>query len=230
MLLEVILDVFPINNSLRSEITPSEEQGKNDLTGITMVIGGPYHLGELGRILVEIVDYSSFCVDKTVRIETACIQGPHWRARPAAKSRPLEARIRLCLCRAIKKITDHVLMRIEYHIEPILLSQPQNRNCMLNPGFVIFARTSMLYRLPCEDVSERVEAISTNSSKMPMSLIDRKRSADKRHVVSIEEAFSDVRADVGLSRHLRVRSHVEAAKPDLTIRRIAKRAPFNPER
>jgi hypothetical protein len=127
------------------------------------------------------------------------------------------------------KITDHVLMRIEYHIEPILLSQPQNRNRMLDPGFVIFARTSMLYRLPCEDVSESVEAISTNSCKMPMSLVDRKRPADKRYVVSVEEAFSDVRAEIGLSRHLGVRSHVEAAKPDLTIRWVAKRAPFNPE-
>ena len=77
VLLEIVLDVHSVDDTLRSEVLAREEHGEDSLTRQSGIVGGPDHLGELFRV-VPCVLYQRCpgCV-KLLRVQTASVYGPH---------------------------------------------------------------------------------------------------------------------------------------------------------
>jgi len=113
-------------------------------------------------------------------------------------------------------------MRIHEDIESILLCYSEQRDCVLYPFVVIFARSRMLNRFPREDISDGGVAPSSQPRKMGVRIIDGEGTANEGDAVAVEEVLSDVRGLIGYGRKFGVARDVYSMEDDFSILSVAK--------
>lgn len=88
--------------------------------------------------------------------------------------------------------TYHILVWIHEDVEVVLFRLAQNGNSVVYPRLIVFARSLMLYGLPCEDVANGVVAPTSQSRKMCVCILEREGSVNEGNVVAVEELFGDM--------------------------------------
>lgn len=126
--------------------------------------------------------------------------------------------------RATEQTTQahHILMGVHEHKKPILLRYAQHFDGELDPVVVINPRSSMLYCLPSKDVSNRVISPFSQSCKVRMCILQRKRPANKGDIVAVEEPIRSMRRNIGAQGILGVASKVDSAYSDLPVLTVSK--------
>jgi hypothetical protein len=95
---------------------------------------------------------------------------------------------------------------------------------MLNKVLVIFSRSCRLDRLPRKDVSDGVEAESSETCKVRSRIVFGERTLVEGYVIAVEEVDRSVRGLVGLAREFGIGSNVDAAENDLTTMTVTELA------
>jgi hypothetical protein len=84
-------------------------------------------------------------------------------------------------------------VRVHEYIEAILLSYAQRADSVLYELLVVLSWTRMFQSFPCEDVSNRVEAPSSEAGEVRMCIGKSEWSIHEGNIVAFEETFADVR-------------------------------------
>ena len=120
-------------------------------------------------------------------------------------------------------------MRIHKDIEPILFRYSQNFDRERYPFMIIFTRSSMLNRLPCEDVSYSVKAPPSESCEMLVCVFERKGSSHKRDAITFEEVFSNIRRNIWGLGVFSITRNIDSPDSDLPVMWIPECLAVDPE-
>ena len=153
VVLQPVLDVFPVNVAARRKGAATEEERKQRCNCHALVVRVPDHLGQLlgvrplGRGPVPVEHRGARDV-QVARVHAAGGERPERRARAARKAR------------------EEVLVRVHHHAEAVCLAATDHSHRVLEELDVVLAGPGVLDRLPGEDIAQVVEAPGAQAPQM----------------------------------------------------------------
>lgn len=107
-------------------------------------------------------------------------------------------------------------MGIHKDVETIVLGDPKDVDCVLNPFFIIYTRTSGLERFPGEDVANSIVAGASYTGEMQVGILLGEGPGIELDGIAIEKVVGDVGRDIWMTRELGVGGDVDASQEDVS--------------
>lgn len=179
MVLEVILYVLAINDTLGGKVPSSKEHGEKNLARKATIIDSPNHCGEIIWGGIRVVNNGGVRSSKTLGVQSTGIQSPHGCSRATGKSRP------------------DVLMGVHEDVKAVISSSSEDLNSMLDPFLIVYAWPSGLKSLPSKHISDGIVSPTLQAREVEVCILEGKGTTVEIDVIAIEEVFENVGGQVG---------------------------------
>lgn len=107
-------------------------------------------------------------------------------------------------------------MGIHEDVETILLGDPKDVDCVLDPFFIIYARTGGLERFPGEDVANGVVAGASYTGEVQVGILLGEGPGMELDGIAVEKVVGDMGGDIWMARELGVGSDIDAPQEDVS--------------
>ena len=182
MLLQIVLDVQPIDHHLWREGTAAEEEREHGEGGEAVIVVRPEHVGEVVRLVL--MQQGSAGLLESLKIQADCFQGPGGGAIAAGKATP------------------DILMRVDEEGNVVFQRLFQQRFQVVEVGVIVAARSGVLNGFPGHEQAQEVQPPMLEAAEVLIGFFQREGATDKRDVAPFGEAFGQVGVAGRLGRGL----------------------------